>query len=219
MIADRPDAAYEICTKYAPNCSGGQAEIGSSTTHQEESSSKQSRSQSEQKTSSKGKSNSKKKSSKSNSTEQPRTSSNKRRSSVAESLQNLEFSTRASNLLNLHADAALVSRDNSAESDGLGAAFNVEEDYYDSLNSGDETEATNSQFNKTRTPIFIEPIDNPEPGIHYIEPVYNPEPGIDDNFDNGFIESDNVSNTTQFSAIVNGVKIKSLPGPRGMLEG
>lgn len=119
-------------------------------------------------------------------------------------------------------ESSIMSHHDSGESDGLGGiGLNGEEDYYDSITSGDEFE---SRLNRTR-PLSPEPAYNPEPGIHDIEPPFNPEPGIhyDENEEVDHSsrvaplapETETTSNSTTFSTIVNGVKIKSLPGPRG----
>lgn len=207
MIADRPDSAYDVCTKFAPDCAGEHLQSVASksagtrpTSHKKE-----------------------KKSNSRNavSSDQAHVSidsslnSNLGRSS---SIRNLGLTS--SDVLKFNTDATLVSRDNSAESDDLGGvSLHGEEDYYDSLNSGDEL--SNPRPNNTRTAYPLEPVYNPEPGVNF-EPIYNPEPGINENdVDTSYKEvSENDSssvfmNTTAFSTVVNGVRIKSLPGPRG----
>ena len=242
MIADRPDPAYEICTKFAPDCSPGQ-ESQSSVTSIRESTRSSSSNVSRKKS---RKSNSRNAVSADQASELNGRSLNQNdRSSSIRNLGLLSSGLTSSNMLKLNADATLVSRDNSAESDGLGeGGLHGEEDYYDSLNSADENEQLNSRPNSTRTAINVEPVYNPEPGINYepvynpepginydpvynpepginYEPVYNPEPGIDENdSDTNTYESENdsasgFSNASVFSTVVNGVKIKSLPGPRG----
>lgn len=195
MIADRPDAAYEICTKYAPSCSGAQMHVNgnswtirSSTTNN------------------------------SNKEDIPRASVNvekkalvNRGNTQAKDLSSSlgafgASSSSSSSSYGFHSDGAAMSRDNSGESDGLGLGLHGEEDYYDSLSSGDENESN-------QTVTSLPP-----------EPVYNPEPGIDDydsnkNVNEEVIDTEQVassSNTSSFSTVVNGVKIKSLPGPRGI---
>lgn len=194
MIADRPDAAYEVCTKYAPNCAGNfQANVISAQSSSTSSSSSQSsssrRSSSTQATSQNG-------SSKANKT---RTAKEKKKSSNI--LKKVDLSRSGS--LNL------MPRDgvSSGESDALG--FNSEDDYYDSLNPG---RAPVTENYIERRPI--EPIENPEPGID--EAVY------EENFNNAASATEqpslpvySQSNASTFSTIVNGVKLKSLPGPRG----
>jgi hypothetical protein len=107
-----------------------------------------------------------------------------------------------------------MSRDNSGEDGlGLGLGFNGEDDYYDSLTSDDEGNGNQPIRNRTFTPV---------------EPVFNPEPGIDDKWnaaasptlnqeETGEHENHSpaASNEANFTTIINGVKIKSLPGPRG----
>lgn len=102
-----------------------------------------------------------------------------------------------------------MSRDSSGENDeGAGLGFNTEDEYYDSLNPPDRTHSE-SFTERTRT-------DSED----YLPPVYNPEPGIDAsvyerNFGSDANDTGSTSNATTFSTIINGVKIKSLPGPRG----
>lgn len=102
-----------------------------------------------------------------------------------------------------------MSRDSSGENeDGIGSGFNSEDEYYDSLNPPDRSQAE-SFTERTRA----ESENN-------LPPLYNPEPGIDAsvyerNFGSASNDSDGTSEATTFSTIVNGVKIKSLPGPRG----
>lgn len=106
----------------------------------------------------------------------------------------------------------------SGESD-VGIALNGEEDYYDSLSSRDDNELLNSESNRTG-PLNTDPAYNPEPGIHYNEPLFNPEPSIhnQNNDQNANVDSlgGGTSSNSTYSTIVNGVKIKSLPGPRGI---
>lgn len=192
MIADRPDAAYEICSRFAPNCAGGQSlSSGSSSTVQRDSSNQ----------------------STSTANIEHRSLSNGRGRSASSSnynaITNFRAGASASSADRLNVDVPVRSRDDSAESDDLGSDLHNEEDYYDSISSGNENEEPTSRpFIPTTSAPFVE--------------VYNPEPGIDDDdsdvhYGNGFSNNDRapVSNTTTYSTIVNGVKIKSLPGPRG----
>lgn len=226
MIADRPDAAYEVCTKYAPNCPGGQSTSARSSSSSSSSSGSRgslSRSSSTmfQREESSGRQAS---SSRNAGSSQSAAGSNHgafsndlgldasaatrnlnrngNRNSF-DAIANLELPSQA-----LNGASASVSRDNSGESDGMGISLNGEDDYYDSLNSGDENEMSNARPNRTRP--LIEPVYNPEPGIHDIIP--------EGEFDEANPENENASDSseaTTFSTIVNGVKIKSLPGPRG----
>lgn len=218
MITDRPDSAYETCTKYAPNCVNPQRVAAKP----KESSSKTSKSTSSSK---------KEKSSKSRtkitkqraSSDQAAGSSYRGFDSLSASRNDRNFVERTS-LRNFAASAfteSSISHDSDIDSDGLGIGLggNGEDDYYDSLNSGDDIELTNSRPNRTR-PLSPEPVYNPEPGIHDIEPL-NREPGIyypdfDQSPNIPEVEAPETSNSTSFSTIVNGVKIKTLPGPRGI---
>lgn len=199
MIADRPDTAYEICSRFAPNCAGGQSFSSGSLSNIQRDSTNQSTSSAniEHRSLTNGRGGT-----------QGRASNMAGSSSTNyNAITNFRTGASASSADRLSVDAPVRSRDDSAESDGLGADFNNEEDYYDSLSSGNENE---------------EPKSRPTTSAPFVE-VYNPEPGIDDidsdiNYGNGFSNNDRspVSNTTTYSTIVNGVKIKSLPGPRGV---
>lgn len=207
FITDKPDSAYEVCNKFAPNCINPQT----------------SSRRSESKTTS-SKTSSSKKSSKSRSKK-----SQKRPSSDQASSQNDRYFVERTSLRNFGASSVTESgvlSQYSGESDGLGIGINGEDDYYDSMNSADENEMLNTRTNRTR-PLTPDLVYNPEPGIHEIEPPYNPEPGIHDmeppfNPEPGIhypdIDHDSSAfETTTFSTVVNGVKIKSLPGPRGKI--
>lgn len=236
MIADRPDSAYEVCSRFAPDCTGQPAHSVLKTERQSPSPSNK-----------KGKKTSGRNVA---SSDQASKSNTRKRNQNdrSHSIRNLDL---LSSSLKFNSDAALVSRDNSAESDGLGGVgFHGEEDYYDSLNSGDENEPSTPRPNGTRSTkppepgINYEPVYNPEPGINS-EPLYNPEPGInyetvnnpepginnepvfipesempesdsESSYKDSSSEGSSVSNTSVFSTVVNGVKIKSLPGPRGI---
>lgn len=237
MIADRPDAAYEVCTKYAPNCPGGQSTSASSlsgsrgsassssggssrgslsrspsTMFQREESSGRQTSSSRNAGSSHNAASSNQGSFSSNqgafsnglgldaSAASRNLNRNGNRNSF-DAISNLELPSQA-----LNGASASVSRDNSGESDGMGISLNGEDDYYDSLNSADENEMSSARPNRTRP--LIEPVYNPEPGIHDLIP--------EGEFDEANVVNENASSeATTFSTIVNGVKIKSLPGPRG----
>lgn len=228
MIADRPDSAYEICTKYAPSCSGGQSASingnsnGASRSSSSYSSSSQTGSSSSQSASSRSEAALEQRSmvngrhvSPPRNTESPAVLASRNQIDRTTSIDRNAFrnlgidSAAASGSLNI--GAAPMSRDNSGESDGLGASFNGEDDYYDSINSGDENESLNNRSSVARTSSPIAPVYNPEPGIDMGEPEENCEPGI-----TCVDKPPTTSNTTTFSTIVNGVKIKSLPGPRGI---
>lgn len=224
MIADRPDSAYEVCTKFAPNCSGSQtfsvideSDNGSSRSisSSQRGENSVSRSNLEQNSSANGNINGRGLDTAASSS----TVNERNRPLELNSVRNFGITASKSAVsgnLNMNGDASLMSRDNSAESDGLGLGFNGEDEYYDSLNSGDENEISSSQFNRTR-------ISTPDVPV---VPIYNPEPGLnindyDDDFDGRNTENENTSktfNTSTFSTVVNGVKIKSLPGPRGSLS-
>lgn len=206
MIADRPDSAYEICSRYAPNCSGGRS-LPIEAMRLAASSQREARNQSTSSAAIEQKSLPKSRSSSSRRLNDPPASSANGYNAIR------SFRNEAANGRG-NSDANLISRDDSGESDGLGGVgvgFNSEDDYYDSLNSGDENELPVSRpIPSTTSKPFVE--------------VYNPEPGIDDNVFNGSQDPGSyeneraaapVSNATTFSTIVNGVKIKSLPGPRG----
>lgn len=143
-------------------------------------------------------------------------SSNERRSSAdRDFIRNIGFSSSGLGASGSAAEAPIISHSDSGESDGLGAGFNGEDEYYDTLSSGDENEMANGRHNRTRTSqpssTPFTPVYNPEPGI--FEPVVDREESYDRVSENENAEAS--SNTSTFSTIVNGVKIKSLPGPRG----
>lgn len=104
------------------------------------------------------------------------------------------------------------SHDNSIELENLGLGFNGEDDYYDSLNSGNEDDIFGA--GNTMRPSTPAPYD---------QDVYTPESNFNlENIDfnqagSGDYENTVVSETEtgNFTTIVNGVKLKSLPGPRG----
>ena len=274
MVADRPDAAYEICTRYAPNCEGTQGSSssssrsrssgsqssgslegsfsGQSSGSRSESSSGQSgastggstsqssgifssgilsgssssqSSRSADSGSRSGDSNSKitgdQSSSQStyvngrsqaNNSATPRVQND--RSSGVDGGRFRDIAVSSSGDLNGNLGSNVLTHDFSGESDGGLGGFNSEDDYYDSMNTVGERPGLGT---------FVE--------RKPIEPVYNPEPGIDDNVYNNAYDRQyenassqvedsqypSTSNTTTYSTIVNGVKLTSLPGPRGFL--
>lgn len=217
MIADRPDSAYDICTKYAPNCldqvsqltdggtSGSTRTFSSSSVQRERSSSARNGASSDQGTLTNNFSGSR-----GNLNLNEQSGSESRSSARNIGLSSVGLSSASS--ISLNTESTLMSQDISGESDGLGAGFNGEDDYYDSLNSGDENESTNSRPNRTRTAPPIEPVYNPEPRQNENE--------IGENVGGESSENENApvtTNTSVFTTIVNGVKMKSLPGPRGNL--
>lgn len=217
MITDRPDSAYDICTKYAPNCSGQESQLtdggtsgstrtfSSSSVQGERSSSARNGASSDQGTLSNHFSGSR-----GNLNLNEQSGSESRSSARNIGLSSVGLSSASS--ISLNTESTLMSQDISGESDGLGAGFNGEDDYYDSLNSGDENETTNSRHNRTRTVPPIEPVYYPEPGQNERE--------VGENAGGESSENENApvtTNTSVFTTIVNGVKMKSLPGPRGNL--
>lgn len=117
MVTDVPDSAYEICTKYAPNCPEGSSydALSQDNIQTSSQSSRSSTRKSKSKKKNKSKSGSK-------------TFSNQMESDI--------------DRRNLRVNDAAASRDNSLEIDNLldGLGINGEDDYYDSLNSGNENE-------------------------------------------------------------------------------
>lgn len=229
MVADRPDAAYETCTKYAPNCAGGSSAQSSGSASSTSSGSirrtssrnsldRSSSSSSINRSASSG-SISRSSSSRNvassrqaavngrstvNATAPPRTATER-----SYDLRNIEISSLGSGSGSNIAATHQMSRDSSGENeDGIGLGFNSEDEYYDSLNPPDRS---HSESFTERTRAESE---------NNLPPLYNPEPGIDAsvyerNFGSAANESDGTSEATTFSTIINGVKIKSLPGPRG----
>lgn len=148
MVTDVPDSAYELCTKYAPNCDDTSFASVQQTIKSNESSQSSSLKKSKEKT--KSKSNKKNKKSPS-------------KSSNSEITKNLKQNRRQ-----------IVSRDSSVELDGGGFGFNGEDEYYDSLNSGNEegvfgplTERPVLAFNPVEPTFENEFEEHPEPGIIY----------------------------------------------------
>lgn len=111
-MTDAPDSAYEICSKYAPNCDDTSSVL---TTNK-----------GDKKTSKKSKDKRKSK------------SSNKSRKAI----ENSELSSSFANSemeRNLRQNRQrFSSQDNSVELESASFGFNGEDDYYDSLNSGNE---------------------------------------------------------------------------------
>lgn len=214
LIADRPDSAYEVCKTYAPNCINPQ--LVSKQSENKIKTSKSSSSSKREKSSKSRTVTSKKRAS----SDQAIGSNYRDRNTADISWNDRRFveSTSHRSFGESSVRESTIQSHDSGESDGLGIALNGEDDYYDSLTSGDERESTNSRSNKTR-PLSPEPSYNPEPGIHDVEPPFNPEPGI--HYPDIDIDQDaggETSPNTTFSTIVNGVKIKSLPGPRGSYQ-
>lgn len=201
MIADRPDSAYDVCSKFAPNCldessqivdgrRSGTSRTSSSTVQGERSFSSRNGASSNQGPPS-----------------DSRINLNLDEQLSRSSARNIGLSSvglSSENSINLNTESTLISQDISGESDGLGAGFNGEDDYYDSLNSVNDNDLgnANARSNKTRT-------------VTQLEPTYNPEPGLADNeLDDSEIATVSTNNSV-FTTIVNGVRMKSLPGPRG----
>lgn len=253
MITDRPDSAYEICSKFAPNCIGesrvseenagrsSSSLSSSSSSSRQGSSGAQNRaepaSRSQQNGRDNGRSNSNSATSRTgdtgrefaasrtsnqngNSASSRSSNNGDRRGSADRGLIRNNIFSSSSGLASSGSvtETPLMSRDDSAESDGLGASFNGEDEYYDTLNSGDENNMANGRHNRTRTlqpsPIPFTPIFNSEARI--TEPELS-EADREDSYARAseHENDDTSSNTSTFSTIVNGVKIKSLPGPRG----
>lgn len=150
MVTDVPDSAYELCTKYAPNCDDTSS--ASFSTHQTGKLNESTQSSKLKKSKDKSKSNVSKKNKKSSS-----------KSSNSEITRNLKQNRRQ-----------IVSRDSSVELEGGGFGFNGEDDYYDSLNSGNEegvfgplTERPVLPFNPVEPTLENEFEEHPEPGIVY----------------------------------------------------
>lgn len=181
FIVDRPDAAYEVCTKFAPNCAESQSSAPDSLLTSQRQQNNQSSANIEQ-----------------------RSLSGRARAA------DTQASASSSSLRNFMVDAAGASSDRSAgrgppmsRGDSGESLGNSDDEYYDSINSGDENEMTTMMPIETLTPKIFTPVFNREPGIDY--------PEVEEN------TIQPVLNTTTFSTIVNGVKIKSLPGPRGKI--
>lgn len=149
MVTDAPDSAYELCTKYAPNCDDSSSTSSTFTINQQ--TKKSESSQTSKKSKNKSKSGKKNK----------KSSSSAASSSNSEITRNLKPNRRQ-----------IVSQDNSVELESAGFGFNGEDDYYDSLNSGNEdavfgTERPILPFNPVE-PNFENEFDeslNQEPGL------------------------------------------------------
>lgn len=180
FVADRPDIAYDICTKYAPNCNGGSYRVINEQSVYSSSATETPRSSS---------------SSQSNS----RSSSSSSSSSIGR--QNSSSGNSRSNLRNLE-----NGRDQYEDTD---EGFNSEDEYYDSFTTVNSVQRRNNSSQFVTSSTYAPPIETvdyvTEPGIDY-------EPSQTDSYNS--VEEESFSTTT-FSTIVNGVKIKSLPGPRG----
>jgi hypothetical protein len=163
MVTDVPDSAYELCSKYAPNCD----DTSSSTTFTSSQQIKKTETISKNSESSSKKSKSKLKLSKKKS---KKSSSKSEASANSENTRSLKPNRRQ-----------IISQDNFDELENAGFGFNGEDDYYDSLNSGNEdgvfgslnTERTNLPFNPVETNLdneFDESF-NREPGLTTSENV------------------------------------------------
>lgn len=217
MIADRPDSAYDVCTKFAPNCYGQESSsalgAGSSATTRTSSSTIQSERGSRLRNEA-----SSDQGSISSTFSGSRTNLDRgEQYGDRNSARNIGFSSvglSSASSISLNTESTL-SQDISGESDGLGAGYNGEDEYYDSINSGDENDSTNSgaRLNRTRTATQIEPVYNYEPGLN--------ENRQNENAGGATSESGNSAvstNTSVFTTVINGVRMKSLPGPRGNSE-
>lgn len=164
LLTDRPDSAYEICTKFSPNC--GDSRILTSVQNEI-----------------------------SNILEDSiiiKTNPPVERQNTSETNDQPALGSPR----NLGVSSAIVNNlriDNNYDDNDEG--FNSEDEYYDSIGLQNYT---------TTTTVYSPPKSEyeyvTEPGIHYPQHT-TPESAVDE--------------TTPFSTFVNGVKIKSLPGPRG----
>lgn len=268
MIADRPDAAYEICTKYAPDCSGGAGSSsrvveGSTRTsgsrieidsrardeenrrQEEENRRRQEETRRQQEENRRREEESRRRNEENarrleesrklneeklrqqneanlqqrggaSSVSTARNQSGRTNSRDRSTIRNIGISSS-----NVNSDTEVMSRDISSESDslgiGLGLGFNGEDDYYDSLASGDENESINRP-NKNRTSRPNTPVYNPDSGFDNRERGYETSDMENEEVNRNGLSSENSSlstSTSNFTTIINGVKIKSLPGPRG----
>jgi hypothetical protein len=136
-VTDAPDSAYDLCSKYAPDCGSYIPYLSSySVRGQYDSSRDSSRSESRHESSSGSKSESSSSGkSRSKDSRKKSSSKNKTKSSIKKSKKAADINTR--NFQTLRSDnEGYVMRDNSDDLENLG--FNGEDDYYDSLNSGNE---------------------------------------------------------------------------------
>lgn len=160
LVSDRPDSAYDVCTKFAPNCDDGSGftTINTANVRPEEI--------------------------RINPNPPPVQRQNETSNTSSQDLlKSLGSGVSSVVVNNLRIDSNYEETD-----DG----FNTEDEYYDSLGNGNGR-------NYTTTPYYVPRIEDvTEPGIFYPRPTTAKE-----------------EETTTFAAIVNGVKIKSLPGPRG----
>jgi len=229
MIADKPDAAYELCTKYAPNCAGS----SQSSSRQSSSSSFSSSNRGSSSGSSQGSSSGSSQGSISGSSGSSGSSQGSSSGSRASSSRNASSRSSGRNsggaqgsrrvvTSSFHADSAAGgSHDNSAEMDGLDLGFHSEDDYYDSLNSESENGAfeipPNGNDNGIRNQV--QPTQRP-PNPEYDLAAINEDGRVGEHDEDEVTEINESAATVNvsfpsFSTVVNGVKLKSLPGPRG----
>ena len=105
-------------------------------------------------------------------------------------------------------------RDNSGKTEGLGLGlgFNGEDDYYDSITSDDESSVDQPSRNRSSGATVVS-TDNREPTVNDRNQSFDLSRNM-----NGQGVSETVRTSTSeanFTTVVNGVKIKALPGPRG----
>jgi collagen type V/XI/XXIV/XXVII alpha len=182
-ITNVPDSAYELCSKYAPDCTGGYVEESTYTAA----------------------TTSRKNSSKSSGKSKSKSKSSKRKS-------------RDRTMVRVNDE----SHDNSLELENLGLGFNGEDDYYDSLNSGNEEDVFRAGTTLRPTTIRYDREDTSDAPDTPDEENYNPEVSFNhDEYGGQEYDSASVHDTTSesgnFSTVINGVKLKSLPGPRGII--
>lgn len=169
MVSEVPDTAYEICTKYAPNC-GGSTLIGG---HEYVNLSKSKSRGSEGRRKSSG-----------------RNKTRTNRKNIQKDIGNNLVSSSRSRNLNLRSpnSETIVSSDD--EYGNLGIGLNGEEDYYDSLNSGNEDGVFGEVTNTDNAPII--PVED------ISETYFTNEGNVSRDFGNGHSDNGNEVNYVRF---------------------
>lgn len=164
LVSDRPDSAYEICTRFAPGCNDGSGVFTTLNTA---------------------------------TTIKPEEIRLKPNPPVQEQNSTSEVSNGLLKSLGPVSSAVVNNLRIDNNYDETDDGFNTEDEYYDSIGqNGNGRNFTTTTYSPPRIDEYVT-----EPGIYYPRPSPTTPEWIEE--------------TTTFSTVVNGVKIKSLPGPRG----
>lgn len=153
MVSNAPDTAYELCSKYAPDCNnlGGNGNVPYLEQQREE----------QQFSDNSNKNRSRETRKKSSGKNKSKSSSKKSRKAVnTVEISAASVNTRNHQGLRANVESFIQSDD---EFDNLGLGFNGEDDYYDSINSGNEDVVTNTDvvINQPGNEVAREPFEQP----------------------------------------------------------